>query len=587
MITGKLKFFITAFLVSFLFFSYVSADTLGQRGTFFVNEEFDKYSRTQLSATLRQVSDKMYFYVEDEYWNKINFSTQQDMMNNMLKLAKEFETNIYPKETMLWGLEPNPGIDGDPKITILLEDLKKTNGGYFDTVHGYSRQIANDSNEREMISLSAEALVSNPDFLKVFLAHEFHHLISFNQKDLLKKVAEEIWLNELRAEYSVSVAGYNKPYLGSNLENRFNTFLQNPSDSVTEWPNVLDDYAMVNAFGQYLAEQYGSAILSETLKNNSSVVGIPSINEYLRLKGYSEKFEDIFGYWMAAMYWNDINKNNRLGYLDTDLKYVRIIPQQQINLSSGLAEISLFRFLKPWQPVWWEFDMSSFQGDLSKSLKLSALGETGGLFPVFYLVVYNDGSIEFNKLKLNGGSGSAFVISSEKVPSKVVVMATNGTKIDGFGALESSLSVRIDIKVVSTEEAIASVVKDGSLIKRKGESEIYVIWGKYKRYLNPGVISLYGHLDPSKAIELEPEVFHSYTTANYVKYVDKEEVYAVWPEPGEGSRGGTSTGIASGTKHWISLTPVQWDASGRDWNAIFVINDLELNYYKTGADITR
>src|SRR3989338_7523734 len=565
-------FFMLIFVSFFVLASFASADTLGQQKIFFVNKEFDKYSRTQLETTLRQVSDKMYFYIEDSYWGKISFTSQQKLMNNMLGLAKEFETNIYPKETALWGSEPNPGIDGDSKITILLEDLKKSNGGYFDTVHGYSKQIANDSNEREMISLSAEAFVSDLDLAKVFLAHEFHHLISFNQKDLLKKVAEEVWLNELRAEYSVSVVGYNNPYAGSNLENRFDVFLKNPTDSITEWPNVFNDYAVVNAFGQYLAEQYGTSILSETLRNSGSTVGIPSINEYLRLKGYSEKFEDIFGYWMAAIYLNNTSINNRLGYLNQDLRHIRVVPQQQVNLSGGLTEISVFRFLKPWQPSWWEFDMSSFQGDLSKSLKLSALGETGGIFSVFYLVIYNDGSVEFNKLKLNSGNGSAFVISSEKVPNKVIVMATNGTKIDGFGESESGLSVRIDTKVVSTEEAVASVVKDGSFIKRRGESEIYVIWGKYKRYLNPGIISLYGHLDPTKAIELEPEVFHSYITANYVRYVDGEEVYAVWPD---------------GTKHWMNITPKQWDDSGRDWNAIFVINDLELNYYKTGADIVR
>ena len=388
------------FVSFFVLASFASADTLGQQKIFFVNKEFDKYSRTQLETTLRQVSDKMYFYIEDSYWGKISFTSQQKLMNNMLGLAKEFETNIYPKETALWGSEPNPGIDGDSKITILLEDLKKSNGGYFDTVHGYSKQIANDSNEREMISLSAEAFVSDLDLAKVFLAHEFHHLISFNQKDLLKKVAEEVWLNELRAEYSVSVVGYNNPYSGSNLENRFDVFLKNPSDSITEWPNVFDDYAIVNAFGQYLAEQYGSVILSETLRSDGSTVGIPSINEYLRLKGYSEKFEDIFGYWMAAIYLNNTSINNRLGYLNQDLRHIRVVPQQQVNLSGGLTEISVFRFLKPWQPSWWEFDMSSFQGDLSKSLKLSALGETGGIFPVFYLVIYNDGSVEFNKLKL-------------------------------------------------------------------------------------------------------------------------------------------------------------------------------------------
>src|SRR3989344_6248219 len=119
-------FFMLIFVSFFVLASFASADTLGQQKIFFVNKEFDKYSRTQLETTLRQVSDKMYFYIEDSYWGKISFTSQQKLMNNMLGLAKEFETNIYPKETALWGSEPNPGIDGDSKITILLEDLKKS-----------------------------------------------------------------------------------------------------------------------------------------------------------------------------------------------------------------------------------------------------------------------------------------------------------------------------------------------------------------------------------------------------------------------------------------------------------------------------
>ena len=564
-------FFTLVFISFFVVGGPVYADTLGQQETFFVNAKFDKFDRLQLDATLRQVSGQLYFYVEDSYWNKIDFSRQQGLMSSMLDLAKEFETNIYPKEIGIWGAEPNPGIDGDSKITILLEDLKKNNGGYFDTVNGYLKSEASSTNQREMISLNIESLASDSTLTKVFLAHEFHHLISFNQKDLLKNVAEDIWLNELRAEYSVSLVGYDKPYISSNLKRRFDLFLENSSDSLTEWPNSLTDYAIANAFGEYLVEQYGQAILGETLMN-SKAVGISSINEYLVSKGYSERFEDIFGYWMAAMYLNDINKNNRLGFLDPDLKYVHVNPEQQTYLSNSLPEISIFRFIKPWQPVWLEFDLSNFSNDLSKSVKLSVLGESGKTFPVSYLVIYGDGSVEVNKLKSNGNNASAFIVSSEKVPSKIIVMPTNSSKITDFGSSETSSSVRVDVAIVPTEEVLASVVKDGSLIKRKGESEIYVIWGKYKRYLNPGVISLYGHLDASKAIELEPEAFHSYTTANYVKYVDREEVYAIWPD---------------GTKHWMKITPKQWDDSGRDWGAIFTINDLELNYYKTGAEIIR
>ena len=116
------------------------------------------------------------------------------------------------------------------------------------------------------------------------------------------------------------------------------------------------------------------------------------------------------------------------------------------------------------------------------------------------------------------------------------------------------------------------MVKDGSLIHKKGEKEIYVVWGKYKRYLTPGIISLYGHLDPNKAIGVEPEKFNAYQTSNYVKHADDERVYAVWPDE---------------TKHWLNITPRLWDESGRSWGAIFTINDLELNYYKTGEEIKR
>lgn len=578
-----LTVFVTTFLMSFLFISPIYADTLGQpsnvhsdallgqQETFFVNSKYDKYSRTQLTATLRSVSNKLYFYVEDNYWDKLDFLRQSQILNNISALADEFENNIYLKEVGLWGSEPNPGIDNDPRITILLEEVIDGNGGYFDTVNGYLRQQSPSSNAREMIALNVSSLVSNVDLAKVFLAHEFHHLASFNQKDLLRKVSEDIWLNELRAEYSTFLVGYGKPYATSNLKRRFDLFLENPSDSLPEWPNKLSDYAVVNAFGQYLVEQYGEAILSETLKN-SGTVGIQSINEYLASRGYAERFEDIFGYWMAAMYLNDQSKNSRFGYLNQDLKYIHVNSQRQVYFSSGLSDISVFQVIKPWQPAWLEFNFDNIAGDLSKSVKLSAVGETGKIFSLFYLIFYDDGTVEFNRLPFNRGSGSVFVINSGKFARKILVMPTNTTKISDFGLSETGASLRIDVSMMSTKEAEASIVKDGSLIKRKGEKEIYVIWGRYKRYLNSGVISLYGHLDPATAIELEPDVFNSYQTANYVKYANDEKVYAVWPD---------------GSKHWLDITPQQWDASNRDWNAIFTINDLELNYYKTGVDITR
>src|SRR3989344_5861494 len=355
------RIYLTLIFISFFILAGTAygADNLSQSQNFFVNKEFDKYGRTELSATLRQISGGIYFYVEDGYWNKLDFSSQNSIRTNMLELGYEFANNIYPTETAFWGFEARPGIDGDFTITVLLEELIKGSGGYFDSSNGYSNRQTSSTNEREMVTLNVEVVRSGPSLAKVFLAHEFHHLISFNQKEILRKTSEEIWLNELRAEYSVALAGYNEPYAGSNFERRLNLFFDNPEDSLTEWPNELTDYATVNAFGTYLAEQYGGLILSETLKNKNGKTGIPSINEYLALSGRVERFDKVFGYWMAAMYLNDVSKDIKFGYLNPDLKYVKVRPSQEVFLYGDFPTTSIFQSLKPWQGSWLEFNLNS------------------------------------------------------------------------------------------------------------------------------------------------------------------------------------------------------------------------------------
>jgi len=61
-----------------------------------------------------------------------------------------------------------------------------------------------------------------------YLAHELTHLITFNQKERLNNIQEEIWLNEARAEYAPTLCGYNDEYEGSYLKSRVDDFLKNP-----------------------------------------------------------------------------------------------------------------------------------------------------------------------------------------------------------------------------------------------------------------------------------------------------------------------------------------------------------------------
>ena len=553
------------FLPFFLLAPLVNADVLYQKENFFVNSDYDKYSRNTLNATLRYVSEHAYFYVDDSYWNSLSSQQTGSLTNFISNLAQEFDNTIYSRETALWGSEPNPGVDNDPHITILIEALVQNNGGYFETGNGYKKKDVPDSNQREMIAVGADSLIM--EFTKVFLAHEFQHLVSFNQKDLLHNISDDNWLNELRSEYSVSLAGYNDIYSNSNLERRARVFLDDPSDSLTEWLNKSSDYGVINMFGHYLAEQYGPEILSDTLKN--SFVGIDSINKFIKGRGYQESFSDIFVNWMVAISLNNKSSGDKYGYSREELKNVRVNPQSRFYFYGGQNDYTSSISVKNWQPRWSEFVFDSI-GD--KSIKLDFNGEVSQNFIGSYIVYYDNAPADVGRIKLVNGKGTAYVLNSGKKIKSVVVAVTNGQKLSNFELTEQPRNISITASLVDSSLVKSSLLQDGSLIKRPNEPEVYVVWGKYKRYLNPDVIKLYGHLDSATAVELQSDIFDSYTTSNYVRFVDDKKVYTVWPD---------------GTKHWLNISAQRFDESDRDWNSIFTINESEVNFYKLGPDVIK
>lgn len=530
------------------------ADFLGQKQVFWVNSNYDKFGRNQMTATLIHVSSRAHFYVDDRYWNNLNQIQQSNLTEKIYNLAEDFDNIIYPKETEFWGSEPNPGIDGDPRITIVLEQLIDGNGGYFDTVNGYDTET---SNKREIFFVSADATGTNLKNAKMFLAHEFQHLISFNQKDILRKIEEDVWLNELRSEYSVSLAGYNEPYAGSGLERRAVVLTGQPSDSLTEWPNVSLDYAQVALFGEYLVEQYGPEILTETLR--SSYAGIDSINRFLENHNRKERFADVFGNWAVANYLNDISNDKRYGYIQKNFKNLKIFPTSITNLSNQ-ASYNFYYSLRPWQPAWYKFNVGQSMMN-TKAVKIDFAA--GALFRIFYADNLGRTAVLANLAYIDDPGGL----------TDFVIIPVNQSKTFDFGANDTSAAISFALNFVDAAPGRGlSALKDGLLIKKPKEKELYVIEGKYKRYLNSDILGLYGHLDPSQAVEVDETAFNSYTTANYVREASDKKIYAVWSD---------------NTKHWLNMTGEHFAQSGRDWNSVFIINEAEFNSYKTGSDITR
>jgi len=229
----------------------------------------------------------------------------------------------------------------------LIHQMGGEAGGYFRSGDVYERLISVDSNEREMVYLNSR-YIGKPE-AKSFLAHEFTHLITVNQKDLLRRGSEEVWLNEARAEYAPTLLGYDNTYQGSNLERRVRDFLSEPSNSLTDWLNQKEDYGAVNLFAQYLVDHYGVGILVDSL--HSPQVGIASLNEALQKNGIEKDVVQIFEDWAIAVLVNDCTIGERYCYKNKHLINLRVTPALYV-LPSAETIFSTYHTAAPWSARW-------------------------------------------------------------------------------------------------------------------------------------------------------------------------------------------------------------------------------------------
>ncbi|NTX00137.1 MAG: hypothetical protein HGB35_09510, partial [Geobacteraceae bacterium] len=212
-------------------------------------------------------------------------------------LQNEFDDKIYPMATANFGSEPNPGIDGDPKITILLLNIRDGfNGaggyvaGYFDPGNEYPLSANPFSNQREMFYLNINPILTDTgavtanDFYTT-LAHEFQHMIHWEQKSRLLNKDDDTWLDEAMSEAAPT-------YLYGPSCSRLYEYEKDPSNSLTIWNDSIYDYSIAYMWSQYYKDQFGGTIFKEIMQQNS--IGITSVNSALTATGSTRTFASTF-----------------------------------------------------------------------------------------------------------------------------------------------------------------------------------------------------------------------------------------------------------------------------------------------------
>ena len=260
------------------------------------NDQFKPFT-----ATLRAQKTHSNVWVADAYYGTV---ANQITSTQAEELAAKFDL-IYEKETPVFGFEYGGGVpdtdpsyggaDGDPKIQILVYDIdedyssnqKSGTFGYFYSGDEYPKSSISHSNVAEIFYVDANFTNLAPNMIYSTLAHEFQHMINFNQKTIKSGYTKTagVWYNEMLSMIAEDLIdpliGIPVTDTGHPVMSRIPEFLQYYDfDAPTNWDNrsnvLLHYYANAYALGAYLVRNFGGVelvqkIMSDTLVDTDSL----------------------------------------------------------------------------------------------------------------------------------------------------------------------------------------------------------------------------------------------------------------------------------------------------------------------------
>ena len=255
---------------------------VGHVETFSVLTDVDTVTFGEISATLRNVSDNAYWYVQDGW----RFDE-----GDLEEAVRVFEERILPQLTAYFGPLWPPGTPEGHRITIL-HARSRGLAGYFSSADEYPTLVHKNSNQQKMVYINPSVLrIGSSDYLSV-LAHELQHAINWNVNG-----GQGSWLNEGLSQVAENLLNWSPPSVGS--------YIRSLPTSLVNWPisheNSSSYYGGSFLFSQFLVDQYGSSEgLGDLLATGGS--GIVAVNSYLNSLGTDDDFESLFGRWAVANY---------------------------------------------------------------------------------------------------------------------------------------------------------------------------------------------------------------------------------------------------------------------------------------------
>lgn len=248
------------------------------------NENFE------IDATLVLILDHVLVYVEN------GLEINQDALERSIR---QFNDEIYPRNRELFGEEWSPGVDGDPRLTVLNARIEGA-GGYFSGKDEMPKSVNRFSNEREMFYINVESQIPGSDVYGSTLAHEFQHMIEWNEAE-----RPAIWMNEGLSQLAEELNGFS-----DSVTSVVPSYIINPDLQLTSWGDSPQEsiahYGASYLFMTYFYQQYGQDVeLSQLIRDGAG----EKLEIFAQIASQQnpeiQDFGDLYADWSIANLIND------------------------------------------------------------------------------------------------------------------------------------------------------------------------------------------------------------------------------------------------------------------------------------------
>ncbi len=231
------------------------------------NDQFE--SKT---AELKGKNDEAILWVTQDSKEYVTSDDVELYLNEFEKYYEDLKDHF--------GREPDPKDfsvleNTDGRVNIVLSEMSCA--GYFYSADLYSQEMFRHSNEDKVIYINSA--YSDPKHLHgqehtpAVIAHEFQHLLHYNERVLAGAYQTETWINEGFSELAKDVAGYGFYHENPYQQLRVADYMEAVQDvSVIGWQQQSENYGASYLFSRYLYDQYGKDILENILSSPDKAV---------------------------------------------------------------------------------------------------------------------------------------------------------------------------------------------------------------------------------------------------------------------------------------------------------------------------